>query len=198
MGAISAGGAHACGTQLTGIVRCWGSNGLGQLGDGSTTDRHDASGQLAGALPAFTKVSAGTDHTCALGADNSIWCWGNNLRGQLGVDIFFTQLDTPRRLEGMWIDVAAGDQFTCAVQMDSTLWCWGANQRGQLGDGSLVDRRLPVQVDGTGFTAVAAGADHACARRGTDVACWGNNDDGATLTGDAWTTELREIVPPSD
>ena len=156
-GAISAGGAHACGTQLTGIVRCWGSNERGQLGDGSTTDRRDASGQLAGALPAFTKVSAGTDHTCALGADNSIWCWGNNLRGQLGVDIFFTQLETPRRLEGVWIDVAAGDQFTCAVRMDSTLWCWGANSRGQLGDGSLVDRRLPVQVEGVGFTAVAVG-----------------------------------------
>ncbi len=196
---VSAGAQHACAIQNNGVIRCWGNNELGQLGDNSVEDKRTVSTQLAGNLPAFTQVSAGTDHTCAIAVDASLWCWGNNARGQLGMDTgFFTFMQIPRKHDGMWLDVSAGQQFTCGVRVDGSLWCWGANARGQLGDGSLVDRRLPVQLPGAGWTAVTVGTDHACAVRGTDVACWGNNDDGATLTGNAWTAELHEIVEPED
>ncbi len=198
--AVSAGFAHACGITSAGIVRCWGDNRSGQLGDNSMDESRTATLSLVsggGALPAFAKISAGQDHTCAIGADNTLWCGGSNTRGQLGVDTsFFLAVPVAKQLPESWIDVAAGNQFTCAIRADTTLWCWGTNSRGQLGDGTLVERRLPLQVEGTGWTAVTAGTDHVCGQRGTNVLCWGNNDEGATLTGDAWTTELHEIVEP--
>lgn len=198
---VSAGASHACAIQNNGVVRCWGDNAFGQLGNGTTDESRTVTTRLlsgGGTLPAFAKVSAGLDHSCAIGADDTLWCWGNNARGQLGIDLgFLVSIPSAKVHPETWLDVAAGNGFTCAIRTDSTLWCWGTNSRGQLGDGSLLDRRAPVQVAGTGWTSVVAGIDHACAQRGTDVRCWGNNDDGATVTGDAWTTELQEIVEPA-
>jgi regulator of chromosome condensation (RCC1) repeat-containing protein/Regulator of Chromosome Condensation (RCC1) repeat protein len=75
-------GGHTCALVVSDVY-CWGANALGQLGDGSTTDR---------ALPVRVQldvparsISVGGEHTCAIAAD-SIYCWGDNSRGQLGVD----------------------------------------------------------------------------------------------------------------
>ncbi len=198
---VSAGSSHACGILVNGTIRCWGANQFGQLGDGTTTDKRVATATIVPAsgstLPVFVEVSAGADHTCAIGVDDSLWCWGNNRRGQLGFETGFASgTSRATKLPEAWTHVAAGGSFTCAIRADTTMWCWGANTRGQLGDGSLLDRLAPVQLPGTGWTAVTAGSDHACALRGTNVLCWGSNDEGATLTGDAWTTELHEIVEP--
>lgn len=78
------------------------------------------------------------------------------------------------------VQVAAGGSHTCALQDTGTVWCWGRNDRGQLGDGSTVERRTPVRVEGFGGAVqVAAGRSHSCARMedGT-VWCWGDNSFG--------------------
>jgi alpha-tubulin suppressor-like RCC1 family protein len=199
--ALAVGGDHTCGINVMGVPRCWGLNANGQVGDGTTVDRRvPVALTPVSAMPKGTAIAAGQNHTCMVGEDSSLWCWGDNLQGQLAVNTLFstnTARPTPL-LEGGWRTVAAGGAHTCAIRTDGTLWCWGANHRGQLGDGSLIARRAPVKIEGEGWTSVSCGTDHTCGTRDDGSTwCWGNNTDGQTGTGGAWTWELREIVAPA-
>ncbi|MBK7322830.1 MAG: hypothetical protein IPQ14_02340 [Candidatus Microthrix sp.] len=69
--------------QGDGNPACWGWNGDGQLGDGSTNPRSVPA--PVDALHGVQSIDSGIDHSCALKVDGSVACWGNNLWGQLGV-----------------------------------------------------------------------------------------------------------------
>jgi alpha-tubulin suppressor-like RCC1 family protein len=96
--------------------------------------------------------------------------------------------------------VTAGDRHACAIRDDGTAWCWGRNDFGQLGDGTTEDRTSPVQVSGANlprFAAIAAGADHTCARaEDGSVWCWGSNKDrqlGLAFSG----SDLPPVLTPA-
>src|SRR2546423_1631315 len=79
---LSADASHACHVVNDGTVRCWGDNGFGQLGDGTTIDR-----LIPVAVSGLTNavaIAAGSCHTCALRAAGTARCWGSNGSGQLG------------------------------------------------------------------------------------------------------------------
>ncbi len=166
----------AAGTQAPGRVVCWGANGHGQLGVGSTKD---SSLPVAVDLDGVVQVSAGGEHTCALVTDGSVWCWGRNDQGQLGLGTTQDAL-TPARVdlpESTW--VAAGGEHTCAVATSGALRCWGADDAGQAGqrDGAAVLTPPAVPLL-TNVTSVAAGWAHTCALRSGAVRCFGENADG--------------------
>ena len=86
-GALSWGLAHACGIDASGVVKCWGANGKGQLGDGSTVEAHAPKtvfGLGPGELVAAGGSVSGVSHSCAVLADGSVYCWGSALYGQVG------------------------------------------------------------------------------------------------------------------
>ncbi len=80
---IAAGASHVCELTSGGRVRCWGYNGDGELGDGTTVARLAPVG-VAGLGAGVTAIAAGANHTCALMAGGALRCWGYNDFGQLG------------------------------------------------------------------------------------------------------------------
>jgi alpha-tubulin suppressor-like RCC1 family protein len=80
---LSAGVTHACAVKSPGTLWCWGGNEYGQLGDGTTADRASPVQELGGDTN-WDQVSAGVDFTCARKSAGTLWCWGNNDKGQLG------------------------------------------------------------------------------------------------------------------
>ena len=80
---VSAGIRHTCARKADGTLLCWGLNGMGQLGDGTSTDRSSPV-QVTALGPAVVDVAAGMYFTCAAKGDSTLWCWGESRNGQLG------------------------------------------------------------------------------------------------------------------
>jgi hypothetical protein len=174
--ALSTGTAHTCGLTTEGRAYCWGSNDASQLGA-------DAVVVPLGGIPVavdggllFASITAGAAHTCGIGSDAALRCWGTDLNGVIGVPTLLPGSDG--------IDQAnAGSFHSCGVNGSGAAKCWGLGGAGQIGNGEFGSSALsPVPVDVSGqrqFTELFAGETHSC---GIDVAgnayCWGVNSSG--------------------
>jgi len=208
---LAAGDGHTVALKSDGSVWAWGANFYGQLGDGTTTDRHSPI-QVHGAndtgyLTDIVAIATGYSHTVALKSDGTVWAWGANWAGQLG-DGTATDRHTPIQVHGSGdvgyltdiTAIAAGEWHTVALKSDGTVWAWGANWAGQLGDGTATEKHSPVQVHGSGdvgyltdITAIAAGEWHTVALKSNgSVWAWGRNDEGQL--GDGTVTEKHTPV----
>ena len=200
---VTAGLFHTCGTASDGSLWCWGFNSGGQLGIGNTTSQDRPQQVTAPAATGWASVAAGNSHTCATRSDTTLWCWGANNHGQLGIGNITAQ-DLPQQVTtpaaGGWVTVAGGGGHTCATRTDTTLWCWGFNSGGELGIGNTTDQNLPQQVTipaATGWTGVVAGGATTCALRTHALRCWGLNAGGDLGIGNTTSQDLprRVLVP---
>jgi len=180
---------YTCAIRGTGALYCWGHNSDGQLGDGTTAQRF--SPKRITAVADWKDVTAGGEedtgiHTCAIRGTGALYCWGNNLNGQLG-DGTKTDRLSPKRITAVsdWSTVAAGGEeehgHTCGIRGTGALYCWGYNGTGELGDGSgLLERLTPKRITAVSdWTDITAGALHTCGIRGTGALyCWGFNLHG--------------------
>ncbi len=172
-----------------GSVWTWGSNGAGELGDGTTITRLTPV-QINGLSDVIAIAGGeGDGYTIALKSDGTVWTWGYNGHGELG-DGTTTNRLTPVQVINLSnvTAIAGGEGHTVALKSDGTVWTWGWNGAGALGDGTTTQRLSPVQVSGiTNVTAIASGFDHTIAIKsdGT-VWTWGGNYDGEL--GDGTTT----------
>jgi alpha-tubulin suppressor-like RCC1 family protein len=184
---VSAGYMHSLVLKDNGTVGAWGWNAYGQLGDGTTIDRH--SQVMVQGLTSVSRLSAGLLHNLAVRSDGTVWAWGWNAFGQLGDG---TAIDraTPVQVQGLHdiVDVSAGAIHNLALRSDGTVWAWGWNGLGALGDGTVTSRSVPIQVPGLNAESVGAGLYHSVAalKDGT-VKAWGWN--GVGQLGDGTTTE---------
>ncbi len=188
--ALSVGRFFACAID-TDSAFCWGSGTDGTLGNGASID---ASAPVPVSLARSTiGVAAGDLHACALARDQTVWCWGRNDRGQLGVPAVVGSTNTPREVVGLPSVTAlvAGGAGTCALTTTGERWCWGANEAGQLGDGTRTDRTTPTRMEAD-VRRVWLGTTHGCSETNDrTLRCWGENDDGRL--GDGTTTD--SLVP---
>ncbi|TMA25452.1 MAG: hypothetical protein E6J78_17410 [Deltaproteobacteria bacterium] len=183
-GLLALGAQHGCEVDASGAATCWGQNENGELGDGTSTP-HAAAAPISGpALPAsWTTVAAGSQHTCAVGSDGSLWCWGINSSGQLGqggITPSFSMTPLKVGTATNWTIATSSSQTTCALRSDQSLWCWGSNGSGQTGVPNTTNPvTSPTPVAGS-WSRVSVGAQHVCATRANDSSlfCWGDNGAG--------------------
>ena len=167
--AISGGGKHSIAIKSDGTVWTWGRNDYGQLGLGTIDNNpHIVPVQVSG-LSGISAVAAGYSNSFAVKSDGSLWAWGSNEHGQLGIGVSdaFNYPD-PLEVTGLTgvSTVAARLGHLVALKSDGTVWAWGHNEHGQLGLGTTDDasHAVPVQVPGVGgISAVAVGFNHTVA-----------------------------------
>ncbi len=193
---VVCGGLHSCGVRAGGSLWCWGANPAGQLGLGARTgDR--LTPQRVGAEDGWHGLAAKARFNCALRPDDSLWCWGDNSDGQLGLGDTTDRLAPTATAPGArWTQVAMGPLHTCAIRVDGALFCWGLNDFGQLGAGDTLSRTMPQRIGAdTGWQRVAGGFEHTCAI-GADRAlwCWGNNAVAQLGVGGAATRQTPTRV----
>ena len=189
---IGAGGYHSCAvlqgaspTEGASAV-CWGKNDYGQLGDGSTQMRI-APVLVSGLSFGVASLAAGFTHSCAQMINGSVFCWGYNENGQLGLGYLSTREVVPKLVAGLpsrAVSVAAGGYHTCALLDSGAVMCWGRCQEAQIGDNSVpcptnqYTKTLPNLVfglaAGSGVIKISAGRGHTCAVMSNGSAvCWG-------------------------
>jgi alpha-tubulin suppressor-like RCC1 family protein len=182
-----------------GAVLAWGSNTVGQLGDG-TTDRRPSPTPVSGlgVGSGVVELAAGLSHVLARKSDGTVLAWGNNSNGQLGVGTIEGS-KVPGAVTGISgvKAVAGGDLHSYALTSDGKVWAWGNYASGQLGEGHAVVQASPVQVvglgTGSGVAAVSAGGGFALALKGDgSVVAWGANGSGQL--GDNSTTNREAPV----
>jgi alpha-tubulin suppressor-like RCC1 family protein len=192
---------HTCAKSKTGVLKCWGGNGLGQAGNGIGI--FPDGGDPPNVITPTSVVTVGTNvlgignglnHTCAIKSDRTLSCWGYNYSGQLGDGKKVPQSATPIAVAGVSdvVQVSGGIVFTCAVITGGGVKCWGDNGHGQLGNGTNAATTSIVDVKGlSDAVEIAVGSYHACAlRSGGTVSCWGMNTAGQLGNGntkDAYT-----------
>jgi alpha-tubulin suppressor-like RCC1 family protein len=200
---------HTCALTTDGLAYCWGPNVFGQLGVGSKAGpEHCGTWMIEGdgcstkpvqvqGNRSFIEIGVGYNHTCALTASGTAFCWGWNHSGVLG-DASPSQLDRafPVQVAGglVFTTITVGGFHNCGLTANGDAYCWGMNEYGELGTGSLTGPQtcahtaepqygttncatVPVKVAGNlRFRAISAGFYHTCGLTTTGVAyCWGDN-----------------------
>ena len=180
---VSVGGANDAAIKTDGTLWTWGFGTLGRLGDNVSITRCTPVTTFAGGTN-WKQVSVGGAHVAAIKTDGTLWTWGYNINGQLGINNVTTPICTPVTtfLGGNnWKQVASGGTHTAAIKTDGTLWTWGLNTSGQLGNNTTTDRNTPVQTSlgGTDWKQIACGGAYTAAIK-TDgtLWTWGLNTSG--------------------
>jgi uncharacterized repeat protein (TIGR01451 family) len=161
--AIGAGSNFSVALKQDGTVWTWGTNEDGQLGTGSATPPQVSRPVQVTGLTSVVAISVGTEHTLALKSDGTLWAWGWNPTGALGLGSQdFGPHPTPTQVPGLSgiVKIFAGDGLSYAINGDGTIWGWGFGYGGQLGDGQTgIVTTSPLQLPALkGAISIGSGA----------------------------------------
>lgn len=168
------------GVKSDGTLWAWGSNAKGELGQGHSSVNVSVPVQV-GASDQWDQVFAGGNLALALRRDGTLWGFGTNTYGAVGVGHTGEVLaPTQLGVDADWARVGIGRFHALGVKQDGSLWAWGRNERGQLCLGDTLDRSAPVRVGlGTGWARADGGGAYSVLldAQGGVWAC-GRNDYG--------------------
>lgn len=170
---LTAGERHTCALSK-GSVYCWGANGLGQIGQQTTSPRIQP--MKVSGIAGAKQLASGHWHNCALVDGGDILCWGSNKSRQLGAKKLFTiEIPLPVPEIDDAVLVAAGGNQSCALRQNGELLCWGKAAR----TGALQEPQI-VGVRGVSdAVSLKLGEDFGCfIAKGGEVTCWGHGQSG--------------------
>ena len=144
---VSCGKNYAAAVKTDGTLWLWGTNNAGHLGDNTTTNRSSPVQTIAQGTN-WKQVSCGYKLTTAIKTDGTLWTWGDNGVGQLGINATTSRSSPVQTVAGgtNWEIVSAGLLNIAAIKTDGTLWVWGRNNTGEVGDNTTLSRSSPVQT----------------------------------------------------
>lgn len=206
---FASGFGFTCGISGIDTADCWGDDSAGQLGSLGPRDTcgathtpcnllPDTVATKAGPVLTASSISPAERHTCAVGLDKQVYCWGDNTRGNLGTGITTSEmLPTAANSAVAFAAVSAGPYHTCALSTVGRVYCWGTNLFGELGGAPANDTcdglpctRTPAEVPGQrGYRAISVRGRSTCAIGADSLAyCWGLDDYGQLGTAAQLTT----------
>jgi alpha-tubulin suppressor-like RCC1 family protein len=183
---VAGGGGHTAAVKIDGTLWTWGINTFGQLGTNNTTSTSTPVTTILGGTN-WKTVACGENHTIAVKTDGTLWLWGRNSYGALGINVIAARSTPVTTLLGgtNWNSIAGGRHHTAATKLDGTLWTIGNNTQGTLGINSNAHKSTPVTtiLGGTNWKSVSCGIGHVMALK-TDGTLWGwgRNDSGQVGT----------------
>jgi alpha-tubulin suppressor-like RCC1 family protein len=171
---VSVGVQQVAAIKTDGSLWLWGNNNAAQLGVNDANIRSTPVTTFAGGNN-WKYVACGANYVTAIKTDGSLWTWGLNINGELGVnDILIKSTPVTTFAGGNdWKQVFCGQFHTTAIKTDGSLWTWGAGTVGQLGTNDITTRSTPVTTfaGGTNWKQVSAGINHTEAIK-TDGSLW--------------------------
>lgn len=191
--AISAGVNFSLALKDDGTLWAWGNNQNGQLGIGTNVSQIVPT--QVGNQSNWAKINAAKSNmSFAIKNDGTLWAWGSNYNGQLGLGNYTnTSIPLQVGLDNDWFDISSGLIHTIALKTDRSLWAWGSNNYGELGNNTTINSIVPIQVgDQNDWQSVNANyiGSKAIKVNGT-MWCWGNNTGGQLGDG----TFVNRLIP---
>ena len=194
--------AHTIAIRADGSLYVWGCNYFGEIGNGSLggSAPNQTTPQRVGALYEWASFEAGANHNIAIKKVGTLWVWGSNQNGQLGLDNSGTGTHRPSPQQvgrdDDWATVIAGSAHSIAIKKDGSLWAWGFNNAGQVGDDTTLNKTTPVLISTSNdWKAVVARYRHNLAIK-TDGSlwAWGLNNSGQLGDGTATNRSIPTRV----
>jgi hypothetical protein len=183
---ISSGEKHTLAIKKDGSLWAWGDNSFGQLGDGTTGGFASLPVQV-GTSREWASVACGSFSSFAIKRDGSLWAWGKNNKGQLGIGDILDKSE-PVKVGESFNTVASGLEHTIAIRFggeftEGQVWSWGSNLFGQLGYSGSENVLTPKKITSLTAKAISCGLYHSAAigvfsTQNEGVYCWGNNEYG--------------------
>ncbi|ELV7526136.1 T9SS type A sorting domain-containing protein [Flavobacterium psychrophilum] len=168
---------HYMAVKTDGSLWGWGNNSNGQIGDGTIINKTNPT--QIGISTDWKQVLTGLDgYTIGLKNDGTLWAWGINTYGQLGVGTPYTYRTNPTQIgtNSDWSQIAVGANTSIAIKTNGTLWSWG---KGVTGNGIYGISNTPIQI-GTdnNWTKISIGIHYLALKSNNTLWSWGVNGQG--------------------